>query len=116
MIFLFTIAIFINLVGLKVEAYGAKKCLLFGMSGLLVINTVVGVFLNLDLTDKWLYIVVFGLGVGIFGGFAWPSCLYVPIKLIRCYLSILIKKMGFLFRLGTVPLNWEISSHLSHIL
>lgn len=116
MVFLFTIAIFINLVGLKVEAYGAKKCLLFGMSGLLVINTVVGVFLNLNLTDKWLYIVVFGLGVGIFGGFAWPSCLYVLINLIRCYLSILIKKMDSPLQLGMGPPSWEILYHLSHIL
>jgi len=82
------------------------------MSGLLIINTVVGVFLNLDLTDKWLYIVIFGLGVGIFGGFAWPSCLYVPINLNRCYLSILVKMMAFPFQLGTVPLSWEILFHL----
>jgi hypothetical protein len=96
MIFLFTIAIFINLVGLKVEAYGAKNCLIFGMVGLLIINTVVGIFLNLDLTYKWLYIIVFGLGVGVFGGFAWPSCLYVIINLKRCYLFILVKKTAFL--------------------
>lgn len=77
MVILFVIAIFMSILGPKVEEFGAKKALVLTLSALVVFNTSVGVFLNLNFTSKWLYICVFGLGVGISSCAAWPACLYV---------------------------------------
>lgn len=77
MAILFVIAIFMNIIGSKVEHYGPKRCLLITLGALVIFNTLVGIFLNLNLTAQWLYVVFFGLGVGIASSTAWPSCLYM---------------------------------------
>jgi MFS family permease len=77
MVVLFVIALFMNILGSKVERWGAKKALLLTLAALLLFNTLIGVFLNLNLTAQWLYVVFFGLGVGIASSTAWPSCLYM---------------------------------------
>jgi MFS family permease len=79
MVVLFIIAVFMNILGPKVEIYGAKRCLVVTLGSLLFFNTLVGIFLNLDLTGQWLYVIFFGLGVGISSSTAWPACLYVQI-------------------------------------
>jgi MFS family permease len=77
MVVLFVIAVFMNILGSKVEHWGARRCLLITLAALLVFNTLVGIFLNLKITAQWLYVVFFGLGVGISSSTAWPSCLYM---------------------------------------
>lgn len=79
MLVLFVIAIFMNILGPKVEVYGAKKCLMATLAALLGFNTLVGILLNLDITSQWLYVIFFGFGIGISSSTAWPSCLYVNI-------------------------------------
>ena len=80
MVVLFVIAIFMNILGPKVEAYGAKKSLIITLSALLVFNTLVGILLNLNITSQWVYVIFFGFGVGISSSTAWPSCLYVRME------------------------------------
>jgi MFS family permease len=77
MVVLFVIAIFMNILGSKVEHWGAKRFLVFTLAALIAFNTLVGIFLNLDFTAQWLYVVFFGLGVGVASSTAWPSCLYM---------------------------------------
>lgn len=77
MVVLFVIALFMNILGSKVERWGAKKALLLTLTALLLFNTLIGIFLNLKFTAQWLYVIFFGLGVGIASSTAWPSCLYM---------------------------------------
>lgn len=77
----FTLAISLSTLGHKVENYGAKRCVLFGMAGLTVISIVIGALLYEDITSKALYIISYGLGIGIFSATGWPACLYVVLKL-----------------------------------
>lgn len=79
MIVLFVIAICMNILGPKVEVYGAKKCLMVTLVALLFFNTLVGILLNLNITSQWLYVIFFGFGIGVSSSTAWPSCLYVRI-------------------------------------
>lgn len=77
----FMLAISLSTLGHKVENYGAKRCLILGMAALTVISITIGVFLYEDVTSKALYIVSYGLGIGIFSATGWPACLYVLVKL-----------------------------------
>jgi MFS family permease len=77
MVVLFVIAIFMNIIGSKVEKWGAKKALVLTLAALLLFNTLIGIFLNLNLTAQWLYVVFFGVGVGVASSTAWPCCLYM---------------------------------------
>jgi MFS family permease len=79
MVVLFTLAISMNIFGPSIEKWGAKNCLIIAMSGLVVFNTLIGVFLNLGLTSEWIYVVFFGLGVGVSSSLGWPSCLCVRV-------------------------------------
>lgn len=81
MLVVFTLAISLSTLGHKVEHYGAKKCLLIGMILLIVITTILGILLVEDVTSQFLYIALYGFGVGIFSATGWPSCLYVIDKL-----------------------------------
>jgi hypothetical protein len=77
---------------------------------LLVLNTLVAILLNLDLTDQWLYVVFFGLGTGIFSSFGWPACLCVSMLLLRCCPFTSQRKTEFCYLLGMELLNLETSS------
>lgn len=50
MVVLFVIAVFMNILGSKVEMWGAKKALVLTLTALLVFNTLIGVLLNLNFT------------------------------------------------------------------
>ena len=78
MIVLFVIAIFMNLFGSKLEAWGIKATLLRSMVALALLTALLGIFLDSGFTSPWLYVLFFSLGVGFFSSVGWPCCLYVP--------------------------------------
>ena len=77
MLVLFVLAISMNLLGSKIEVWGAKRTLVISMACLVVLTFLIGLFLTLDLASPWLYIVFFSVGVGLFSSVGWPSCLCV---------------------------------------
>ena len=76
-----TLAVTITFFGSKVEHYGAKKCLVTGMSLLTILTIFVAILLLNAVTSKIMYIILFGLGVGLLSATGWPSCLYVSLFL-----------------------------------
>jgi|688.fasta_scaffold271952_2 MFS family permease len=94
MVLLFVIAIFMSIFGRRVEEFGAKKAMIITLSALIFFNTLVGIFLNLNFTSKWIYICVFGLGIGISSCVAWPSCLYVILSFTQMVSIYFDKRKG----------------------
>ena len=88
MIVLFTMALTLSTFGHKVEHYGAKKCLVIGMTLLTILTLIIGVLLLNDITSQVMYIFLFGIGVGVLSATGWPSCLYVQICLISVTFAI----------------------------
>lgn len=86
------------------------------MSTLILLTTVIGVLLLKDFTSKTLYIILFGIGVGVLSATGWPSCLYVIQFVNGCsyYHSILIRKIALLCPSGMDARNlvtfWLFSS------
>ena len=77
MLVLFVLAVFMNLLGAKIEAWGAKRTLVIAMIGLTINTLLLGLFLTLEFTSPWLYVVFFSIGIGILSSVGWPSCLCV---------------------------------------
>ena len=51
-----------------------------GMVGLIALTTVIGVLVLLGVGEKWVYLLLFGGGVGVVSSVGWPTCLYVHIN------------------------------------
>ena len=92
MLVLFVLAVSMNLAGSRIEKWGAKRTVTISMIGLAVFTFVIGLFLNLDFTAPWIYVIVFALGVGVLSSVGWPSCLCVSRKICRWCRTILVKK------------------------
>lgn len=108
MVVLFVLAVSMNVMGPKIEKWGPKKVITIAMIALLVLSVLVGLFLALNFTNKAIYAVFFGVGVGVFSSLGWPSCLCVTNFTVRWYRTTLINKMEWLFLRGTGVRNWEI--------
>ena len=77
MMVLFSLAIIMNIVGSKIEGWGAKRTAVICLAFLSSFSTLIGILLVLEVTVKWIYAVLFGLGVGVISSVGWPSCLCV---------------------------------------
>jgi hypothetical protein len=77
MIILFCLAISLNLFGSKTQKYGPKKFLLAGMATLVILTLTISMFLFMEITSKYVYIAIYGIGIGFTSCVGWPSCLYV---------------------------------------
>jgi len=77
MLVLFVLAVFMNLLGSKIEKWGAKRTVVIAMICLSVLTFLIGICLTFELTSPWIYVVLFAIGVGLFSSVGWPSCLCV---------------------------------------
>lgn len=94
MVVLFVLALFMSLLGPKIEAWGVKRTLIISMIGLAILTGIISFMLDFGFTSPWLYVVFFGLGVGFFSSVGWPCCLCVIIDLNRWFLVTSIRAMG----------------------
>lgn len=91
---LFILALFMNLLGSRIEAWGIKKTLVTSMISLAVLTGIIGFLLDFDFTQPWLYVLFFSIGVGFFSSVGWPCCLCVVDGSRRWSHAILTKTTG----------------------
>ncbi len=82
-IVLFVLAFFMSLVGPKLEAWGVKTTLITAMVLLSILTMLIGFFLSTNSTEAHIYVLLFGIGVGLVSSVGWPCCLCVLIFLFR---------------------------------
>ena len=99
MLVLFVLALGMNCAGSKIESWGSKRTIITSMIALALMTSLIGLFLNLDLTSGFLYIVFFSIGIGLLSSVGWPSCLCVKISIARWSLAILGNEMESLYQL-----------------
>jgi MFS family permease len=94
MVVLFVLALFMNLIGPKIEGWGVKRTLIISMIALAILTGIIGFLLDFDFTSPWLYVLFFGVGVGFFSCVGWPCCLWVIMSVYRWFLATSTKTMG----------------------
>jgi len=77
MVTLFSLAITVTLLGSQVERFGSKRVLNLGIMIVAALCFIVGMFLLFGITSKFVYVLVYGLLIGIVSASGWPSCLSV---------------------------------------
>ena len=93
MLVLFVIAVSMNLVGSNIEKWGIKRTLILSMIGLACLTSLIGIFIGLDFTAPWIYVILFSVGIGVLSCVGWPCCLCVSVYVQRWFLLILAEKM-----------------------
>jgi hypothetical protein len=77
MMVVLSLAITLTVFGHNVEKIGPKKCLIGGMIVLAVLTSIIAILLIVEVTSTTVYLILFGVGVGVVSATGWPSCLYV---------------------------------------
>jgi len=101
MLLLFSLAIGVSILGPRVTKYGPKKCLMICMVGNIILTALLGMFLALEITYEFVYIILLVIGVAAVSGFGWPSCLCVLLYQYSSFLTIFQNKTVLFCQPGT---------------
>lgn len=71
------LAVTLTTLGHKVEKHGPKRCLIGGMTILMILTAFIAILMLSKVTSGAVYLIIFGIVVGFVSASGWPSCLYV---------------------------------------
>jgi hypothetical protein len=71
------LAVTLTTLGHNVEKYGPKRCLIGGMTILMMLTIIIAILMLSKVTAGAVYLIMFGIAVGFVSASGWPSCLYV---------------------------------------